>query len=265
MTDLSTRFHNVGPYDPKAVLDIDSFADWLRWTYAHKFKRRDELIAAVEEWKTLHPHGIADDLDHAASTDQLAQILTEVDQIEKGETALRKVAKEPFVRGGQIVDAVLKHELADRLSDASKALSVPMKAYLEARQERLRKEAAEAAEKAAREAAEAQRALSAASTDDDLDAALDADQAAQDAAAMAAARPVSAPIRGDLGTSSGLRGTWKVVIDDPDLVPRQYLTPNLPVIEAAMRASRADKGKGAPALKINGVRFVLDTTLNVRR
>ena len=263
--------HNRPPFDPETVIDIATLADWLRETFAHKFARRDALLAGIGQWVENHTFevngkkvvAIADDADQAASTDQLGQILTEIDGIYGKKGCLHETVKAPFLQGGRIVDTILKGELADRLTAESAKLQGPMREYQIARAVRLQREAEEAAARAAADAAVAAASLAPDAGADDLDWAMEAEQAALDAQTRAATVKPSL-VRGDMGTTAGLRGAWKAYVRDLDKLPRDCLMANMDVITAKMKSS-IDKKSNQPTIKIPGVEFVFEQNLSVRR
>ncbi len=253
--------HNRPAYDPNEVIDLLTFAEWLRDSYAHLFEEQKGYIAAAENWKAAHPTGIADDNDQAASTDQVAQALTFIDAVHGKQNSVHTLAKKPFLEGGRICDAILNTELAGKLRDAVAPMKKAMKAYADARVAQLCREAAEEQERLA----EAVRKAQASAPVDDMDAALQAEQDALDAIQSAASIKTASvsQTRGEYGTLSGLRETWHVRVTNEEKVPRKYMSPNIALIEAAMKASRV-KG-GPPTIEILGVQFYTETSLNVRR
>ena len=263
--------HNRPPFDPETVIDIATLADWLRETFAHKFFRRDALLAGIAQWVENHTFevngkkvvAIADDADQAASTDQLGQILTEIDGIYGKKGCLHETVKAPFLQGGRIVDTIIKGELADRLTTEAAKLQGPMREYQIARAVRLKREAEEAAARAAADAAAAAASLAPNAGEDDLDRAMEAEQAALDAQARAQTVKPSL-VRGDMGTTAGLRGAWKPYVRELDKLPRDCLMANMDVITAKMKSS-IDKKSNQPTIKIPGVEFVFEQNLSVRR
>jgi hypothetical protein len=252
--------HNLQPFDPKEIIDLETLAARLRDTYAHLFTEQAALVAAAENWKATHPHGIADDEDQGAATEQVAQLKTVLEAYHGKPASVHTLAKEPFLHGGRIVDAVLNAELAGPIRAAIDDLLRPMDAYAKVKL-RQAQEAAQAA--AARAAREAEIALAGRASDPML--ALQAEQDAMDAAAEAAA-PVGqqSQVRGDLGGMSSLRGKWVVKIVDPKKIPREYMMPNLEVLKAVMDVSK-NKKTGVPSAVVDGVEWVLETKLAVRK
>jgi len=257
--------HNHPPFDPATIVDLEILADQVREAYQFKFDRRDELMAGIAAWLERCPNITADD-EQAYATDLAAQIMAEIDAIHGKPGSIHTVAKEPFLKGGRIIDGILKGELADRLRAALEPVQKAMKDYAIAKHKAAVAAQQEAARKAAEEAAAAQAALRPSSTEDEHQAALDAEQAAIDASATAAHSKPAANTRtyGDFGATSGLRGTWKVRITDVDKVPRAYMMPDMAMIEAKMQSSRGPK-KGPPTAQIPGVEFFEDFSLAVRR
>jgi hypothetical protein len=252
--------HNLQPFDAKEIIDLETLAARLRDTYAHLFKEQAALIAAAEKWKAAHPHGIVDDEDQGAATEQVAQLKTVLEAYHGKPASVHTQAKEPFLHGGRIVDAVLNAELAGPIRAAINDLLMPMQAYAQAKLRQAQAEAQAAAARAAREAE-----IAAAGRQSDPMAALQAEQDAMDAAAGAAA-PVGqqSQVRGDLGGMSSLRGKWVVKITDARKIPREYLSPNLVLLEAVMNTSK-NKKTGVPSAVVDGVVWELETKLAVRK
>ena len=272
--------HNRPP-GPTPIIVTDTLADDLRVEWAHLYVRRDALLAAVAAWIEDHPRGVADDEDARLASDQLGQVLREVDVIDKSASAgIRAEVKRPIIEAGRIVDGIFKAELADQLRAAAERLRAPLaqferqrQAAIRAEQERQRQEAARlAAEEQRLRQAEADRLAAEAARRPMDDAALARAIAAEEDALAAGSAPSPAfepppretqRIYGDMGTVSHLATVWKAVIRDPAAVPRQYCTPSQSLIDAAMKASRV--GKGPPTVSIPGVDFVEDTSLRTRR
>ena len=266
---------NLPPFDPKDIVNLKILADQLRAAYKHKFARRDELIAAAENWKANHTitddEGktylvVADDDDQAASTDQLAQILSEIDSCHGKPNSVHTLAKEPFLKGGRVVDSVLNVELAGKLREAAGPLQIAMTTYAKAKEDRIRREQQEEAQRLADIAQKAFEAAQANQAPASLEDAMQAEQDALDAseAATNIKSPEASRTYGELGTVSSLAGTWKAKVTNMDKVPRAYLIANMPVIEAAMKSSR-DKKSGKPTIVIPGVEFEFEQSLRVRR
>jgi hypothetical protein len=257
---------NLPEYDPKSVIDLETFADQLRKTYGHLFKERDAYNVKTAKWVVNHPDGIIDEDDMKDATDRLAQILTVIDTYHGKPTSTHTLAKEPFLKGGRIVDDVLNKDLADGLRVTAAALQKPMKEYVDAKVKRLRAEQAANAKRIADEAAAAIVAAAKSGTSLDLDAAMEAEQASLDAIAVAENSKSSSlsMTRGDMGTSSGLRGKWKIRVVNEELLPRSLMMPNMAAIELKMNQSK-DKKTGAPTCNIAGTELYEETSLSVRR
>lgn len=278
---MSAAIGHNGPPGPTPIIVTDTLADDLRMEWAHLFARRDALLAAVTAWVEDHPRGVVDAEDARIASDQLGQVLREVDVIDKSASSgIRAEVKRPIIEAGRIVDGIFKGELADRLRAAAERLRTPLaqferarQAAIRAEQERQRQESQRiAAEEQQRREAEAARlaAEAAARPLDDaaLARAIEAEQAAMDAGSVPPPAPAPPPretqrIYGDMGSVSHLATTWKAVITDPAAVPRQYCVPSQALIDAAMKASRV--GKGPPTISIPGVEFAEDASLRTRR
>lgn len=243
--DLPPFSHNLPPYDPAQVIDLAILADQLRVTYAFKFERVAQLRAAAEKWKEAHPNGVTSDVDQAESTDQLAQIMAEIDAIHGKPGSIHTLAKKPFLEGGRVVDAVLNAELAGSLKEAQVWLQGPMTAYAREKEARLRREAAE-------QLARGQQAQH--NAEDELEASMLREQAALDASTL---KPADlSRTRGDFGTVSSLRGKWTYEVTDINAVPRELLMVNDAAVKAAIKGG---------ARELAGLRIYQETTLSVRR
>jgi len=256
--------HNNPPFDPAEIVDLEILPAQLREAYKFKFDRAAELVKAAEAWLASYPS--IDKPEVAANaTDRLAQLKAEIDACHGKPGSVHTLAKEPFLKGGRIVDAVLNAELADPMRKVTDKLTVLLKAYhehLAAEAKRMAQEEAARIQAAAQAAAEAaaRRPL----TDDELEQQMMAEQEAAEAAEIAARATKPALVRGDYGTSSGLRGKWKARIADVDKIPRQYMMPNVEMIGAALKTAPKD-ADGRPSLTIPGVEFYFETTLATRR
>ena len=277
---LPPKNHNA----PPPLIEVDGLEQRLLAEWSHLFDRLSEFRDGVERWKALHfaqgTIAIADDADQGASGDFLAQIQDQIRMIDGdgNKASLRLQVKEPITAAGRIVDGLFKARLADPLRSLAAEIHGPMHAYAVAKRRAAeeaaaaeRRRAQEEADKLAREAAIAAKAAAAANQEPDaVAAAAAAEEAAIAAEQRALEVPVASPKAADasrtygaLGSVSSLRTTWKVRITDASKLPREYLTPNMPVIEAAMKASR-HRG-GPPAITIPGVEFYVDEKLGNRR
>ena len=251
---------NNPPFDPAEIVNLEQLPAQLRETYAFKFDRVKKLVEAANVWLLSFPT-ITQPEDAANATDRLAQIKAEIDACHGKPTSIHTVAKEPFLKGGRIVDAVLNVELADPLRKAAEALSKPLLAYHQRVRDEEARRAREERERLQKEAEEAAaRAAAVAVTEEDLEAAMEAEQAAREAVEAPQAKP--ALVRGDYGTSSGLRGKWYAKILDDTKIPRAYMMPNLDMINAAGKQKDKD---GRPIQNIPGVEWVFQTTLATRK
>lgn len=255
---------NYPEFDPKSIVDLDILADQLRATYAHLFTERDKYVAGANKWLEAHPKGVLNDEEEAMLTERIAGILTVSDAYHGKPTSAHTVAKEPFLKGGRVVDAVLNAELKGPLVEVGEKLKKPLKDYKDAKVKRLREEQAAALKRAADEAA--REAARASEGQTDMESALAAEQASLDAIAEVENSKTSSisQSRGDLGALSGLRGKWKARVVNESLVPRWGWKLDLEIIEFKMNQSK-DKKSGAPTIEIPGVEFYQETSLSVRR
>ena len=79
------------------------------------------------------------------------------------------------------------------------------------------------------------------------------DKLAKDEETEAKAKPVT--VRGDYGSSSSIRKTWKFEVTDSNEVPRQYMSINEIAVRAAIREGARD---------IPGLRIFLDESVVIR-
>lgn len=228
MTEIG---HNKPPFDPAEIVDLARLPEQLRETYAFKFERVKALVDSANSWLVSFPT-ITEPDAAANATDRLAQIKAEIDACHGRPGSVHTLAKEPFLKGGRIVDGVLNVELADPLRKAAEALSRPLKAYHEHQAAEAARKAREERDRLQKEAEEAAaRAAAAAVTEEDLEAAMIAEQEALQAAEAVSDKP--ALVRGDYGSSSGLRGKWYAKILDATKIPPAYMMPNIDMINAA--------------------------------
>lgn len=218
---------------------------------------------------------------------KLADAIKATTAFMKGADAARVAAKEPHLAAGRAVDGFFK-KLVDPVDKVKNRMAALLTAYQrkkadeerrereriaeEERQRKLAEErAAREAARLAREAWEAARAAEAAASAEAEAARRAADEAAaaareakdraaaarQDANVAKSAATVKAAeltrTRSDLGSLASLRTTWAFEIEDPDEVPRQYLSVNEGAIRAAIKSATTKDGK-CP-LKIPGVRI----------
>lgn len=291
MSQTVDRGHNKPP-ELVPLIEIQGLDAQLRVDWKHLFTRRDELLKMVADWLTDHPDKrVLDDEDAALANDTLAQVLREIDSIDKtSSVGIRADVKRPLLDAGKIADNIFGAELATKLRTAAATLNQPLLAYAqekrrnaEAERTRLiqvqqaaelqrRQDAEQAAAEIAREAAAAASPKPYEEmTEAELDAAVAAEQAAIEALPIPAPVVFASPppvkptrIEGDLNSTSFLRGKWVAVINDPLQVPRQYCMPAPAMIDAAMRASIPGKGK-APTVQIPGVTFEFQEGLQTRR
>jgi hypothetical protein len=253
---------NFPPYDPDIIVDLERLAAQLRDTYGHLFKEMDTLVSAANNWVLRHQK-IENDEEQGLATEQVAQLLTALDAYHGKPGSIHTVAKEPFLKGGRIVDAVLNVELAGPVRAAIEDLKKPMKAYAEAKAKWKREAEQAEMDRRANEAFEQARNFASAG---DMQAAMQADQDALDTLALGAQASISkaSQTRGDLGGLSNLRGKWKARVVNICLVPREFMMADLSLIEFKMNQSK-DKKTGAPAIEIKGVEFFQETSLSIRR
>lgn len=255
--------HNLPEYDPKSIVDLEILADQLRATYAHLFAEQKTYVANAEAWIASHPKGVENDETEASLTERIAGLLTVCDAYWGKPASAHTLAKEPFLKGGRVVDAVLNQELAGPIVSLSNSLKKILKDYKDAKVKRLREEQAAALKRAADEAA--REAARASEGQTDMESALAAEQASLDAIAEIENSKTSSisQSRGDLGALSGLRGKWKARVVNEHLINRIYMTPNIAMIELAMNQSK--NKAGVPQASIDGVEFYQETSLSVRR
>lgn len=259
------RKHNKQPFDPAEIVDLEGLAAQLRDTYAHLFTEQGELVKNANVWLAATSSGIKTDEMQGVATEIVAQLLDALDGYHGKPNSVHTLAKEPFLKGGRICDAVLNAELAGPVRDVIEQIKAPMKAYAVMKARRLAEEAAEASRKAAEEAARVAALAALSAKPEDLEAAMEAEQAVLDEAMQPNLTYAKASqTRGDLGGLSNLRGKWKARITNAALVPDHCKKPDLELIEFKMNQSK-DKKTGAPTIEIPGVEFFQDVSLSVRR
>ena len=257
--------HNNPPFDPAEIVDLEILPAQLREAYKFKFDRAAELVKAGIKWLDEHPQSNhITDIDASNATDRLAQLKAEIDACHGKPGSIHGIAKEPFLKGGRIVDAVLNAELTDPMRKVADKLTVILKAYHEHLAAEAKRMAQEEANRLAEEAARKSITHVQNFSDEDLEKQMLAEQEAAEAAEAAARAVKPAIVRGDYGTSSGLRGKWKARIADVDKIPRQYMMPNIDMIGAALKTAPKE-ADGRPSLTIPGVEFYFETTVATRR
>lgn len=221
---------------------------------------------------------VACDDDAQKATEFLASISSTQKAIEADFEKLKKPVRE----AGQAIDAFFRRP-REALDEARKIVNLSLSTYrtqqriaAEKRQrdleeeQRKQREAAEAARIAAEHAALEASAIAATVDDDDFNGQIEAElrreaaeRSAREAAAQAAiistapAPVVEAPKK-TTQTASGsvsFRKTWKAVIENPGIVPREYCDPVQSKINAAVKLG---------AREIPGVRIFEEESASVR-
>lgn len=204
---------NNPPTDAEILqMELDELRKLLEEDAAPLIKRSGDLIAAFANV----PLAIEDEVTAGKVTDMGSMVAACFNALEDK----RKDRKEPFLRKEKAVDAFFKTHL-DALTKVKASLSGLITAYTRKKAEDERKRREEDARKAKEEAdrlaaiaaaqEKAKMPEQAAAT---IEKAVEADIAAQEAAAAVSA-PIApaAPIRGSYGSSSSVRGTWKIKVD----------------------------------------------------
>lgn len=265
--------HNQPP-DPIADLVAK-----LQDTHTDSVARSADLAAMGDRLPAA-----CDDDDIAA---KLADGIKACTAFAKNADAARVAAKEPHLAAGRAVDGFFR-KLVDPVDKVKLRMGALLTAYQRkkadeerrereriAEQERQRKleeeraareaqrlareaeEAAKAAERAASAEAEAARAAADKAAAEAREARDRAAAAKQDAnVAKSAATAKAADLtraRSDLGSLASLRTTWAFEIEDPEQVPRTYLSVNEGAIRAAIKANTTKDGK-CP-LRIPGIKI----------
>jgi hypothetical protein len=254
--------HNSAP-----LIEIEGLKEKLARDWAHLFEKLAEFQAAFGRWEGKHVVKdanervvrtvVLDDDDQGKCGDFLAQLQGWIKTIDGADGSIRAQVKEPVLQASRIIDGTFKADLADRfrvmatgvhaaMEDYAKAKAAAARAAAEAeRQEAFRiaaakqKEAEELARLAAKRNAQPET----------LEAAMEAEQAALDAQHDASLVPAAAPMTADvsrtyggLGSVSSLSTRWTIKIVNADLIPREFMMPNMAMLEAKMESSRVKKG-----------------------
>lgn len=199
--------------------------------------RRDELVRAIEVFLNRCP--VIETDDQAAMATENIAMLGKAARMAEDQ---RKAAKEPYLEGGRAVDLWFAGVKAS-LDKALGAIRPPATAYSERKEAESRRAAQAAAERAAAEArAAADAAAQAAAAllpeaSGLFDTAIATAKASEAAHAHAAARPAAhSRTTGTYGSVSSLVETWNVEVDDPSLVPREYLCVDREALRRAVAA-----------------------------
>jgi hypothetical protein len=246
--------HSLGP-----IIDLDAATTATQEKAAEFQSRATELLAGFDRWKALGP--IADDTRQGKSGDFAVQLGKQVKLIEDARTDV----KAPIIALGRAVDAAFKAH-TDPLLAAKQDIESAQTVYAKAKAAEALKAAQAERERLQREAdAQRQRDIEAAEL-----AAAEAEMNGEEAPAIVVAPvaqialPTVAEVtrtNGDYSLSS-LKGTWKVRVVNAAEIPAAYMTPNLVLIEAAMKSSRVKSGP--PTAVIPGVEFYLEEKIGNR-
>lgn len=246
--------HNSGTLDLSLALDPDLLLRDMRDDSAGLIARGVELLAAFDRYAA--GGNTIPDADTAARAGdfarQLAAHLATID-------ARRKAVKQPVLDAQRAIDGFYSSVLADPITAAKSAVTSAVDEYVRRRQ---REERERQAQEAARQRAEAQRLADAAEQQNNS-ALMDRAIAAEEAAAATAAAPIQPEmVRSDLGTTISTRkGPWQIRITDDAAVPRQYMTPNGPLLLALAKTLPAIERGEQP---IPGVEYYRETKANIR-
>lgn len=262
------------------LIDVDDLKPKLLRDWGHLFEKLKEFEAAHERWFEKHvvrdEHGkvlrltILDDDDQGRCGDFLSQLNGWAKTIDgPGNDSIRAKVKEPVLQASRIIDGTFKAELADQFRRLAAGVHAPMEAYAIRKADEAKRVAEAARQAAMAEAARkekeaqdlARQAAAKNAAPEALDAAIDAEQAALDAQHAADLVPVDAPKASDasrtygtLGSVSSLRTNWQVEIVNADLLPREFMMPNMALLEAKMKSSRVKNGP--PTNPPAGARYV---------
>jgi hypothetical protein len=249
--------HNNPP--PDQIIDLDDATKAAQEKAAEHAARVAELLAGFERWKALGP--IADDVRQGRSGDFAVLLGKDIKLIEADRTAV----KEPVLALSRAVDAAFKAH-TDPLLAAKQDIESAQTVYAKAKAAEALKAAQAERERLQREAAaQRQRDIEAAEL-----AAAEAELNGEEAPAIVVAPvaqialPTVAEVtrtNGDYSLSS-LKGTWKVRVVNAAEIPAAYMTPNLVLVEAAMKSSRVKSGP--PTAVIPGVEFYLEEKIGNR-
>jgi hypothetical protein len=250
----------------------DEVRAWLDYATDALQARRDEVVNALEMTYDAHPQ-VADDETAEVVTDNVSMATAWLKKAEE----TRKAEKEPFLKGGQEVDAFFRRLAAPLgapggiVEKVRSSLAAFHSRKIEA--ERLAREAAaREAERLAQDAAE--KAAQAAKTGDGMAALAEAAEAAQQAdraAQEALAKPSTiVQSRGMYGGVASMAETWDFGIVNRAEALTWWLSQVTiaevqdliaPKVRAAMDR---DPKTGEPRAVIPGIQWVRKQTLRVR-
>ena len=240
---------NIGHNSGIRPLNATQVREYLADAESAVIQRRRDLQAAIYRFKAAHPH-IENDEMQARAGDFVKQIKTHIATIE----IHRKEAKEPYLEGGRVVDKFFKDE-AEPLVVGVVAIQKVMTAYATEQDAKRRKQAEQEAAAARAEAARLAELAAQDLEQTHLEDAIQASQVAADAQRRAEAKPAEfTRARGDYGSTSSLRETIRIELDDITKVPTNYLL--------------LDEKKALAAIKLGinipGVRKVIEKSVVVR-
>lgn len=249
------------PHLPTPLTDAEINAN-LEFQGEALIKRRNELIAALQKDAQVK---ITDD-------EVLGRILENIRMagaLQKTGKERFTIEKEPFLRGGRVVDAWFRI-WGTPLATAMEPVQTAMNVYGERKLELARAKALEAKrladieqERAAKAASEALRQGRPA--DRALDRVEHAAAAAEIADAQATARPADLTrTYGGYGAVGSVRQKWRWEVTDIALVPEAYLLPRAVDPELIKAAGKGRDASGKPSRVIPGITWVPETKMGVR-
>lgn len=269
MNDLAPGIgHNLGfiglDAEGKVTLAPEAMREFIAEDIHSLLARRDELLGSA--WRA--PATVTDD-DVAGKTADLVKMIA---VCIKNAEADRVARKDPFLRGGQVVDAVFRgvtEPLTKAKAEIERRLTLYQREKADAerrRREEIARQEREEAERRARAAAEAEAK---AQTEADLDRAIAAEALAkqQQADAIEAQRAAEAKpadlsrSRSDMGAVASLHRFYDFTDLDREAIDLETLRPFIPLdaIEKAVRAFIKAGGR-----ELRGVKIFENTETRVR-
>ena len=249
-------------FDLETLLNPAVLRDQLELDYADHVARRDELLAGVDRFFAAVKQ-ITDDETQAKASDFVAQLQAHHKAVEADRAAWQR----PFLASQATGQKFFKAEMLDRLKSlanqtarATDDIAGKMAIYANHKRQEAQR-ALEAQRRAAAAEAEAKRAAAEASMrpsqlEEASKAAAKAEKVEQKASRATAADLTR--VRGDLGSVASLKVSYGWEVTNLDLVPRELLTLDGPMINAGTR----DGADGKPA--IPGLRIVETSSVRVR-
>ena len=246
----------LGGNNPPEPLTPEQVTTVLTFLYAKEVARRDELVRACEAFLAKYPVIESEDVAGAAA-ENMEMIRKHRKRIEDS----FKEAKAPYLEGGRAIDAWF-NGLRTTLTEASDRIGKPAAAW--ALKVRERREAASRAEAEHRQReADAASAIARKAAQDGMGSILTGSlygvaiataKAAEAAASGVYDTAANTRQTGIYGSTSTLKEAWEIEVIDAALIPRQFLTVDLPALKRSEGHGPARDGPGYRVFPAHSIR-----------